>query len=649
MCDIVLKGGITSGVVYPRAVGELASTYRLKSVGGTSAGAIAAAAAAAAEYGREGGAFERLNRLPDWIGNDDNLASLFQPAQRTKGLFDVVMAGVNHDRAKLLWIALAAVRASPAALGGLAPGAVLGVLAVSEGVRGPALWVMLLGATLLMLLVLATAVAVAVAVAATRRIPENDFGLCSGMPGPTAASKQALTPWLEGLIDSLAGRKVGDGTAPLTFGDLWAGPDSEVATADPEDPWLRLEMMTTNVTNRRAVRLPWAAEEFFFSGAQMRRLFPERIVRWLEDHPPPLPEQPAARRDALLLRGLLFPLRPLPHAADLPVLVATRMSLSFPVLLSAVPLWRVDWTRTANSAAGAKWRRWLQDHPAEWEAVAGDPAALAALARGRTRPQPEVCWFSDGGIGSNFPIHFFDSLVPRHPTFGINLRPFHPDHEPSAVECDNVWMVTRHWGGTADWWYRFDRSLAGFLSGMVRTMQNRVDEAQMRLPGYRDRVVHVSLTESEGGMNLTMPTETIESLTERGECAGRRLVERFAEPPKDPHDLSWNDHRWVRYRASLVALATMLRQFAEGYTHAIEPTYAALLDRGPRDHPIGYPVTEAQRKLAHELSDGLVALANSLQGAEASLLEEAPRPPPALRLVPEDPVPARKDQEPGTD
>ena len=27
-CDIVMKGGITSGVVYPRAVAELAKTYR---------------------------------------------------------------------------------------------------------------------------------------------------------------------------------------------------------------------------------------------------------------------------------------------------------------------------------------------------------------------------------------------------------------------------------------------------------------------------------------------------------------------------------------------------------------------------------------------------------------------------------------------
>ena len=51
-CGVVMKGGIASGIVYPGAVWELATVYRFKNIGGTSAGAIAAAAAAAAEYGR---------------------------------------------------------------------------------------------------------------------------------------------------------------------------------------------------------------------------------------------------------------------------------------------------------------------------------------------------------------------------------------------------------------------------------------------------------------------------------------------------------------------------------------------------------------------------------------------------------------------
>ena len=47
-CDLVMKGGITSGVVYPGAIDQLSRHYRFKNIGGTSAGAIAAAATAAA-------------------------------------------------------------------------------------------------------------------------------------------------------------------------------------------------------------------------------------------------------------------------------------------------------------------------------------------------------------------------------------------------------------------------------------------------------------------------------------------------------------------------------------------------------------------------------------------------------------------------
>ena len=36
-CDLVMKGGITSGIVYPNAVLALAKSFRFKSVGGTSA------------------------------------------------------------------------------------------------------------------------------------------------------------------------------------------------------------------------------------------------------------------------------------------------------------------------------------------------------------------------------------------------------------------------------------------------------------------------------------------------------------------------------------------------------------------------------------------------------------------------------------
>src|SRR5260370_6957316 len=89
ICDIVLKGGITSGVVYPLALVSLAEKYRFSNIGGTSAGAMAAVAAAAAAYGRhiENAGFDRLARIPDELG--PNLLSMVQPTPAPKPLFEI--------------------------------------------------------------------------------------------------------------------------------------------------------------------------------------------------------------------------------------------------------------------------------------------------------------------------------------------------------------------------------------------------------------------------------------------------------------------------------------------------------------------------------------------------------------------------------
>ena len=89
-CDLVMKGGITSGIVFPAAVARLSTQYRFRHIGGTSAGAIAAAGAAAAEFRRATDAiapsygFERLGRLPGLLGErpdgrHSRLFGLFAP------------------------------------------------------------------------------------------------------------------------------------------------------------------------------------------------------------------------------------------------------------------------------------------------------------------------------------------------------------------------------------------------------------------------------------------------------------------------------------------------------------------------------------------------------------------------------------------
>src|SRR5262249_13208051 len=208
----------------------------------------------------------------------------------------------------------------------------------------------------------------------------------------------------------------------------------------------------TNLTHGRPYRLPFQQDVFFFDPAEFRTLFPAHVVDWMVAHPRSSDD---ARRPG--------PLCPLPRAADMPVIVAARMSLSFPILISAVPLYAVDYSRAGE-----------QDR------------------------KPTRCWFSDGGISSNFPVHFFDSILPRWPTFAINLRRFQADRQ---TEEQAVWMPADNREGIGENWNLFEtdpeKQLTGFVAAILQSMQNWNDNTQLVIPGYRDRIVHVALKDDE--------------------------------------------------------------------------------------------------------------------------------------------------------
>ncbi|HYL04487.1 MAG TPA: hypothetical protein VE075_00500, partial [Thermoanaerobaculia bacterium] len=391
-CDVIMKGGITSGVVYPLAVCELAQKYRLRNIGGTSAGAIAAVMAAAAEAGRsnpKAGSFAKLGELPGFL--QQNLLSLFQPTSAARPAFEVLLAclgpagpALKAARAlgKLLrFHALAFLLGAALGLGlfyllvalpatALAPGAA----AVLVAALFAAVWGV-------------AAAAAAFALGALRAIGANCYGMCTGM-GSAGAKHEALTPWMDRLLNEIAGKSGG----PLTFGDLW-GPAGQREGGERQ---VNLEVMTTNLTFGAPQRLPFTSRELYFDPAELCRFFPAPVVAWMKAHPPEIDPQDAPLHELIVATGKL----PFPPPESLPVVVAARMSLSFPVLFSAVPLYAIDWTLKANQEAKKAGRA----------------------------PCLDRCWFSDGGIGSNFPVHFFDQLLPGRPTFGINLRPFHPDH-----------------------------------------------------------------------------------------------------------------------------------------------------------------------------------------------------------------------------
>ncbi|NOT61498.1 MAG: hypothetical protein HOP19_14875 [Acidobacteria bacterium] len=570
-CDIVMKGGITSGIVYPTAVAKLAEHWSFKNIGGTSAGAIAAAATAAAQYGKRTtgkDSFAELAAISTYLAQSDvrgetRLHALFQPQAATRKAYAVTLALLERSK---FGAALTLLRHDWLwALIGALPGLVL--IAKSWLVTDMAFTIY---ATLLGLVV---AFIGAVGLAglrlvrqAQRALPANGYGFCKGF-APNRQSE--LTNWLYALLNRLADLPENE---PLTFGHLWGD--------DENDRTINLEMMTTNLTFGRPHRLPFEQGGYFYDPTEFAQLFPAPVIEWMARHSEPAKAEYCAPH-----------LRTLPAAQDLPVIVATRMSLSFPVLLSAVPLHVVDRSRRGDA------------------------------------PVIERCWFSDGGICSNFPVHFFDGVLPTRPSFAVNLKPFHPD-----FPAQPVYMPTSNRGGLLSG-FNAIVSTGDFLKSVVGAMQNWNDNMQLPLPGYRDRIVHICLDEAtEGGLNLNMSDAVIRKVAARGELAAAELIQRYAM--NAALETNWDNHRWVRFRSTLAQLETLLQEFHAAYEH--DPTYAAMLAREDDAPPNSYRwKTEKQFKFAETLIEELLTVARKLQDpATPSLQDGAPNPMPELRVRP---------------
>jgi predicted acylesterase/phospholipase RssA len=561
-CDLVMKGGITSGVVYPRAVCQLATDHRIRNVGGSSAGAIAAGAAAAAERGRASGGFVQLAELADWLASPStsadgtNLYNLFQPQKETRALHRLATAFIRR--------------------GSLLTKAGRGLVGVVLGLRLVPVLVLLVPAAILLGAAIVGSDGVGIAAAAIvalvavvgavlwstlghvlKGMPKNGFGLCSGLRTPGSAAP-GLTEWLTDVLDEIAAVPSG----PLTFGDLSAA-------------GVELAMLTTDLTDGTQQRLPFGHRVWGFSPDEMRRLFPERVVQAMVDHPAPIDQKTLERFTAAGLH-------PLPDPQDLPVVVGVRMSLSFPALLSAVPLHRIDFGPTA---------------------------------------QPIVRhWFSDGGITSNFPLHFFDNPLPTRPTFAVNLG---PTTSLDDDQCQNIVLADSNLAGILEP-PRPLETMVQFGNRLKDCLQNWADNAQTHVPGYRDRIVKVLHSKSEGGMNLDMGPTEVAALAQRGRCAGAALQQRF----------DFTNHRWVRYRSFMQAVEDLLEEADNGHGSTTPtPTYTEMI-AGP---PPGSYRTQWNPQFGATHTDALVAWAQAVAGSPHGFGDGAPNPRPRLQLRPDHP------------
>lgn len=605
-CDLVMKGGVTSGIVYPSAIAAIAKDYRLRSVGGTSAGAIGAAAAAAMEFGRRSGrnpdACAQLASLSTQLGEDvdgsPRLLRLFQPDPSTAGLFNTVM---HLARAKSMGGALAGLLLWPFLIAATIMGLATYFVWRSGFSEAPC------GMLVLMtFLFLAGTLGLGLLFSFIRWAPSldaglsavaaNGFGFCSGMEtykprrsllaklrGAEPEEQDSLSLWLHKQFQALAGL---DEKEVLTFGDLWVAEQRSAsrsrkealcaASGKPvEDSVpdissvgrdIDLALVASDINRAQSVQLPFmrSTDRLYARISDLRALFPCAVVCWMtkyartDDDLETLVFDEEDRKDFIRL----------PRPQDLPVLFGVRMSLSFPFLFRAVRLYVV---------------RRDAERPGEQR--------LAEI------------WLADGGITSNFPIHLFDSPVPTRPTFCLNLL-YHDDElepdvglrtpdsgaeevEPQGLavpgkgrlmpdpdeEIDSYVYMLRTNRGRLSTYTPFEMAapltrLIRFGGRIVTTARQWGDNQLIDVPGYRDRIVHVRMLPEEGGFNFDMGAKVITRLQKRGHRAGEVIATRFK--PKNLDDpqyegqlkLNWANHRFVRFRSFISGLEVAASRFS---------------------------------------------------------------------------------------
>ena len=417
-----MKGGIASGVVFPEAVAERenlpvpvtgqnvgrSDCSRRRSGGRVRATNATAPDGTVASHGWH--RFDLIAQVPEVLagpaaGGQSRLLSLFQPAPSVRRLFKVALAALpraivtgpqgddliqDGRAARVGRVIVTLAREFPLVWLGWAVVSVLLVLLVASPGFGLASVLGTIGCLLLALVVAVLVVAALLLRMALIDVPARRATVCA--PGDANPAAETA-PWWNGctsFVQEAAGRASSDD--PLAFGDLWTLGKSRGGASETAKRAIDLVLMTTNLTQGLSHRLPFieksSREPLYFRPRDLERVLPTTVVQWMVDHENPA-EVPGMAVDAGKCCRL-----PLPE--NIPVLFGARISLSFPILLQAVPLFAVNPELAPPDGSSDKPRRIYGLVP---------------------------CWFSDGGITSNFPVHLFDAPLPTRPTFCINLVP----------------------------------------------------------------------------------------------------------------------------------------------------------------------------------------------------------------------------------
>jgi hypothetical protein len=231
-------------------------------------------------------------------------------------------------------------------------------------------------------------------------------------------------------------------------------------------------------------------------------------------------------------------------------------------------------------------------------------------------------------------VHFYDSLLPRWPTFGLNLQLFPPGAGPQEA----VAIPPQDTTSSTEQWVPIDSAFR-FAGSILDTFQGWRDTMQSALPGFRGRIANVRQEPWEGGSNLFMRRDTIRGLAERGRHAGQALRDRFVGPDGEVEapQTQTDRYRWIRMRLAMRKYGELAHEIDDGAklfgTLAQHYEVPAELSAWFTDPSLVWPRPDPGGDAVARAVDALADLAHRGQPL-AETIAGAPPVNPDLRLTP---------------
>ena len=106
--------------------------------------------------------------------------------------------------------------------------------------------------------------------------------------------------------------------------------------------------------------------------------------------------------------------------------------------------------------------------------------------------------------------------------------------------------------------------------------------------------------------------------------------------PNQECELTWENHRWVRYRTTMALIEGMLKMYSTAFDSTMEGdrNYLDLIGRDLNGPPRAYRWTKEQKEFAEKMTNAMLALAEEWQQSDSNFSDIAPKPIAELRTRP---------------